>query len=64
VTQETLGLKERMETIDAAEDCFLLYIPKTKFVEIFDADDLERFREYYVKTHPTSFDHLVDQVKK
>lgn len=49
-----------METIDAAEDCFLLYIPKTKFIEIFDADDLERFREYYVKTHPTSFDHLVE----
>jgi hypothetical protein len=52
-------LKARTETIDAAEDCFLLYVPKNTFMEIFDADDQERFREHYGKTHPTSFDHLV-----
>jgi hypothetical protein len=39
VTSETIGLKARTETIDAKEDCFLLYIPKNRFIEIFDADD-------------------------
>lgn len=39
VTSDTLDLKARTETIDALEDCFVLYLPKIKFNEIFDADD-------------------------
>jgi len=56
-------LKARTETIDAAEDCFILYIPKAKFNDIFDADDQKRFCELHTKLHPTSFDKLIEKVK-
>ncbi|CAD8163715.1 unnamed protein product [Paramecium pentaurelia] len=64
VTQETLGLKSRTEEINALDDCFLLYIPRAKFQDIFDVDDQKRFRELFLKLYPTSFDQLMEMVKQ
>ncbi|CAK73896.1 unnamed protein product (macronuclear) [Paramecium tetraurelia] len=64
VTQETLGLKSRTEEINAFDDCFLLYIPRAKFQDIFDVDDQKRFRELFLKLYPTSFDQLMEMVKQ
>ncbi|CAD8113635.1 unnamed protein product [Paramecium sonneborni] len=63
VTFEQLQLKKRTETIDAAEDSFVLFIPKTLFTEIFDADDQKKFRDLYTRLHPTSFEILISKVK-
>ncbi|CAD8067435.1 unnamed protein product [Paramecium sonneborni] len=64
VTQETLGLKYRTEEINAFEDCFLLFIPRIKFQDIFDLDDQKQFQELFLKLYPTTFDQLIKMVKE
>lgn len=59
VTAESLGLNSRTETIDAMEDSFVLFCPKSIFNDIFDAEDFKRFKEYHVKMHPTNFEKLI-----
>jgi hypothetical protein len=41
----------------------VLFITKTLFLEIFDADDMVKFKELYTRLHPTSFETLITKVK-
>lgn len=51
----------RTEVITAITDCFVLYINKSDFANIFDYEDTEIFKEYYRRTCPVSYEEEVQK---
>lgn len=59
--------KRRVESVDAKEDCYLLYISKSQFYQskyynqylVFSQGDIGYFSNYHTTNNPASFDHLV-----
>lgn len=59
--------RRRIETIDAKDDCFLLYISKSKFfqsiklqyIKVFSSGDIQYFENYHVQHNPLTYDQIV-----
>ncbi len=54
----------RTETVKSSTDCFVLYINKTDFSNLFDHDDFEVFREHHKRTYPVTYDAFVKKVQQ
>ena len=48
----------RTEEIKAITGCFVLYINKMDFANIFDYEDSEIFKEYHRRMYPVSYEEL------
>lgn len=54
----------RNETIEPLEDCFVLWISKGLFLDIFDQSDLACFQDYLRDTTPSTFKDFVKNIQK
>ncbi|KAM3141599.1 hypothetical protein pb186bvf_006204 [Paramecium bursaria] len=55
--------KKRIESIESKEDCYLLYITRTQFFQIFSSGDIKYFINYHLTHNPMSFEQLVKSTR-